>query len=52
MAIGSHGGIVRAIEPLLHEHELRLVVEASARRPGPRASLLPKTPRLEADSLG
>jgi hypothetical protein len=26
IAIGSHSGIVRAIEPLLHERELRLVV--------------------------
>jgi hypothetical protein len=27
IAIGSHSGIVRAIEPLLHERELRLVVQ-------------------------
>jgi hypothetical protein len=26
IAIGGHSGIVRAIEPLLHERELRLVV--------------------------
>jgi hypothetical protein len=25
--IGSHSGIVRAIDPLLHERELRLVVQ-------------------------
>jgi hypothetical protein len=27
IAIGSHSGIVRAVEPLLHERELRLVVQ-------------------------
>jgi hypothetical protein len=27
LAIGSHSGIVRAIEPLLHERELRVVVQ-------------------------
>ena len=27
IAIGSHSGIVRAIDPLLHERELRLVVQ-------------------------
>ena len=27
IAIGSRSGIVRAIEPLLREHELRLVVQ-------------------------
>ncbi len=27
IAIGSYSGIVRAIEPLLHELELRLVVQ-------------------------
>lgn len=27
IAIGSQSGIVRAIEPLLHERELRLVVQ-------------------------
>lgn len=27
ITIGSHNGIVRAIEPLLAEHELRLVVQ-------------------------
>jgi hypothetical protein len=27
IAIGGHSGIVRAIEPLLHERELRLVVQ-------------------------
>lgn len=27
IAIGSHSGIVRAIEPLLYEPELRLVVQ-------------------------
>jgi hypothetical protein len=27
VTIGSHSGIVRAIEPLLHERELRLVVQ-------------------------
>ena len=26
IAIGSHNGIVRAIDPLLHERELHLVV--------------------------
>lgn len=27
IAIGSHSGIVRAVEPLLHEREVRLVVQ-------------------------
>jgi hypothetical protein len=27
VAIGSHSGIVRSVEPLLHERELRLVVQ-------------------------
>jgi hypothetical protein len=27
LAIGSQSGIVRAIEPLLHEREMRLVVQ-------------------------
>lgn len=27
LPIGSHSGIVRAIEPLLHEREMRLVVQ-------------------------
>jgi hypothetical protein len=49
MAIGSRSGIVRAIEPLLHEHELRLVVQPWLDDPvrGPRCF-----PRLEADSPG
>jgi len=27
LTIGSHSGIVRSVEPLLHERELRLVVQ-------------------------
>jgi hypothetical protein len=27
ITIGSHSGIIRSVEPLLHEHELRLVVQ-------------------------
>jgi len=27
ITIGSHSGIVRSVEPLLHERELRLVVQ-------------------------
>ena len=27
ITIGSHAGIVRSVEPLLREHELRLVVQ-------------------------
>jgi hypothetical protein len=27
ITIGTHSGIVRSVEPLLHEHELRLVVQ-------------------------
>ena len=27
IAIGMHSGIVRSVEPLLHERELRLVVQ-------------------------
>jgi len=27
ITIGSHSGIVRSVEPLLHEHELHLVVQ-------------------------
>jgi hypothetical protein len=29
LAIGRQSGIVRSIQPLLHEHELRLVVQLS-----------------------
>jgi hypothetical protein len=34
ITIGSQSGIVRSVEPLLHEHELRLVVQLSRDQAG------------------
>jgi hypothetical protein len=34
IAIGMHSGIVRSVEPLLHERELRLVVQLRRDDPG------------------
>jgi hypothetical protein len=31
IAIGAHDGVVRSIEPILGEHELRLVVQLAPR---------------------